>query len=134
MKKKNSLICIPRKAFLRSFPQSQYYLSIPPCSSQGSAFFPPCSPFRLLIPVFHANRNGRIRAGGSAQHGRPIPCSTISLLRPRRLRESLQSLCVLVCAQVRFEMPAEGLPRQCGMHVGGAAQYCSQETVRCCSY
>lgn len=79
-------------------------ISISPMFFSGRRIFSPCSPFRLLIPVFHANRNGRIRAGGSAQHSRPIPCSTVSLFGRHQLRESCQSLCAPLCVLVRCTM------------------------------
>lgn len=125
---KDSLICIHCSAILWSPPPAILSL-LPPCSSPGPAFFSPCSPFRLLIPVFHANRNGRIRAGGSAQHGRPIPCSTVSPLQP-----ALATGIVSICVRMRCAVHAQGLPHRRGMHVGGAGQYRSQETLRCYSY
>lgn len=63
-------------------PLSRNIISPSPVFFSGPCILPPCSPFRLLIPVFHANRNGRIRAGGSAQHSRPIPSSTVSPVQP----------------------------------------------------
>lgn len=82
------------------FPSVAILSLLTPCSSPGPAFFASCSPFRLLIAIFHANRNGRIRAGGSAQHSRPIPCSTVSPLQPAPatgIALVFDCVCVCVC-------------------------------------